>query len=341
MDASSQKAGLEITKCKSPAADRKLQIDYALISHFHADHYGDLTDSCSSSAKGEYKLTGVTEVGDIIPIRKMIDRNYPDYDFPVNLQTYYRREPSTFLNYLAFVRHHVATRTMEAEALVAGSNEQVCLKYSPGTYPTFNVRNVKANGTIWTGDSDSTLKYFSRGDVLDARGRFNENPLSIAIKISYGDFDYFTGGDLTGLQGNGQQEWFDVETPVALAVGKVEASVLNHHGNRDATNEFFLRRLAPRTVVQQSWCSDHPGQEVLHRLISRHLYEGSREIFATNIQLETQVTFGTHLTKNYASLSGHVVIRVLPGGEDYYVLVLDDRVPTITLKEIFGPYPTN
>ena len=322
-------------------AGRELQLDYAVISHFHADHYGDLTPSCLSSAQGDYRLTGITELGEIIPIRKLIDRDYPNYDFPINLRMYYRKQPSTFLNYLAFASQLSDSGAMVHEQLQVGSKDQIRLKYAADKFPSFEVRNVKTNATIWTGESDNTQEHFSRGDVLDSRGRFNENPLSIAIKISYGNFDYFTGGDLTGLQGYGMRAWFDVETPTALAVGKVEVSVLNHHGNRDATNEFFLQRVAPRTLIQQSWCSDHPGQEVLHRMISRHLYSGPREIFATNIQPETQVTFGSHLTKNYSSLSGHIVVRVLPGGEKYYVLILDDLKPTVTLKKVFGPYPTS
>ena len=59
---------------------------------------------------------------------------------------------------------------------------------------------------------------------------YNENTLSLALKVSYGKFDYFTGGDMTGLQGFGLPIWFDMETPVAKVVGKIEALSLNHHG---------------------------------------------------------------------------------------------------------------
>jgi hypothetical protein len=39
--------------------------------------------------------------------------------------------------------------------------------------------------------------------------------------------------------------WFDVETPMAKAVGKVEVTTLCHHGCRDAVNENFLSYLSP------------------------------------------------------------------------------------------------
>ncbi len=167
---------------------------------------------------------------------------------------------------------------------------------------------------------------------------YNENPLSLALKITYGKFDYFTGGDMTGLQGFGMPIWFDMETPLAKVVGKVEALSLNHHGVRDASNENFLRTLAPQVIVQQSWSSNHPGEEVLHRMISQNTYPGKRDIFATFVHEETVVTYGRWLDENYRSKRGHIVIRVSPGGEEFNVYILNDTTLTPTLTHSYGPY---
>src|SRR3984957_18753104 len=43
-------------------------LDYALITHFHADHMGQLQASSLVDRTGSYRLTGITEVGDAIPI---------------------------------------------------------------------------------------------------------------------------------------------------------------------------------------------------------------------------------------------------------------------------------
>lgn len=210
-----------------------------------------------------------------------------------------------------------------------------------GEYPLFSVRNVKVNGTIWTGEDDNTFEYFQPEEVLDEHGRFNENPLSLALKISYGDFDYFTGGDVTGAQGLGEPWWFDVETPVAKAVGEVDVLTLNHHGNRDATNANFLRALRPRVIVQQSWVSDHPGGEVLQRMISRYLYPGPRDIFATNMLEETKAAVGPWLTNAYKSMQGHILVRVSPGGAEYFVYILDDTSERLLVTADHGPYRSN
>jgi len=172
---------------------------------------------------------------------------------------------------------------------------------------------------------------------LDDQGKFNENPLSLAIKISFGRFDYFTGGDNTGLQGFGMPYWFDVETPMAKSVGKVEVTTLCHHGCRDAVNDNFLTLLKPQVIVQESWSSNHPGEEVLHRMIYRKI----ENIFATQIQNSTKETLGFWLSNNYKSSLGHIILRVMPDGNNFYVLIAETIDEKVTIKKSFGPYLCN
>lgn len=314
---------------------RPAMIDYALITHFHGDHFGVITNDSKTSKYGKYRLSGITEIAEWIPFGKMFDRNYPAYDFPTDLRRAYAGKNSSFLNYLSFTE--ARKTTMQTEALVPGSDRQIVLK-NQSSFPSFKTMGVKANATVWTGSGKETQTLFTKDSILTAGNKFNENPLSMAVKISYGRFDYFTGGDNTGLHGYGLPNWFDVETPMGNAVGKVEVTTLNHHGNRDATNENFLRHLQPVAVVEQTWCSDHPGQEVMHRLISDHIYKGEKNIFATNIQEVTKQTLGFWFTRGYKSMFGHVIVRVLPGGEKFLILIAETVNGKITVKRSFGPY---
>jgi ribonuclease BN (tRNA processing enzyme) len=154
-------------------------IDYALLTHYHDDHIGGLTSKTKTAVNGAYKLTGITDVGEALPIRKLIDRDYPEYNFPTDLRIAYQKEPSIFINLQRFIGYQQKNNGMATE------------KLKPA------IRGIKTNGTIWTGQGNETLTYFTADSALDPNGRFNENPLSLAIKISYGKFDYFTGGDNT------------------------------------------------------------------------------------------------------------------------------------------------
>jgi beta-lactamase superfamily II metal-dependent hydrolase len=298
-------------------SENKNKIDYALVSHFHSDHYGSLM-----------------KLGDILDIDKVIDRDFPYYKFPLNIKKHLKND-NLFNEYLSFI----GRTEVKTEKLEAGRSDQIVLVKNKENYPTFKVVNVKSNATIWSGQNSDTIQYFSADDMVSYyNGSYNENPLSLAIKLSYGKFDYFTGGDNTGLQGFGLPNWFDVETPMAKAVGKVEVTTLNHHSNRDATNEFFVNTLNPKVVVQQSWCSDHPGQEVYQRLIylDKDSILEKRDIFSTNMHPETLVTYGPWFRDNYKSIQGHIVIRVLPGGGQYFVYILDEK--ELAIKQKHGPY---
>ncbi|NIA29026.1 MAG: hypothetical protein GWP06_03825 [Actinobacteria bacterium] len=76
-----------------PGADRfveewkkKPELDYFILSHFHGDHMGDISRDSEMSGNGAYKLSGITKVGDLIPIHKILDRGWSDYNYPRPLE---------------------------------------------------------------------------------------------------------------------------------------------------------------------------------------------------------------------------------------------------------------
>lgn len=324
-------------------------IDYALITHFHSDHYGDLHRQSPTADNGDYQLTGITGVGNKIPIKMMIDRGYPDYPYPVPLKGEgvrqleafnppFKQWFKTFNNYQQFIEYHRKHEGMQAASLAAGKKDQIILKHGPADYPQFEVRNIKSNGTFWTGKGDETYEYFPDFSDIPVQERPGENPMSNAIKISYGDFDYFTGGDMPGVADLGKPDWLDLETPTAQVVGPVEVATLNHHGNRDCCNEFFIKTLQPRVWIDQTWSSDHPGHEVLRRITSHYLYPGERDLFATNILEANKQVIGPSLEHAYQRTEGHIVVRVMNGGQTYYVYTLNDNNTQREITGIFGPY---
>ncbi|MGM9478517.1 hypothetical protein ACS5PU_18985 [Pedobacter sp. GSP4] len=311
---------------------RRPTIDYALITHYHEDHYGSVNDKTPFALNAAYQLSGIADVGTLIPIHKLLDRGF---DFPVDLKTYYQNN-RTFSNYVKFIDAQEKREDFIHETLKAGSSSQVSLLFQPKTYPNFAVRNIKTANKVWTGTGESYLSCFPDNSM--SKNGFNENPLSNAIKITYGSFSYYTGGDNTGYEGAAFPGLKNVEAAIAKAVGKVSAMSLNHHGNRDANNNDFINALAPDVVIQQSWCSDQPGQELAFKLIGKNTKGDSIKVFNTHMLPESQTYLGAWITQAFKSLNGHVVIRVLNGGKTYMVYVLDESREKLTVLKTFGPY---
>jgi beta-lactamase superfamily II metal-dependent hydrolase len=315
-------------------------IDYAVISHFHDDHFGSWYPSAPLSADGKFALTGIAGVGELLPIHELLTR---DYHYPVDPSTQLRRLPAAdrfvrnWDNYLAFVKDEQA-HGMAVQYMKAGSRSQIRLLHHSAAFPAFYVQNVKSNGWIWTGRDSSVEQHFPPIDTADRKTWPDENPLSNVLVIHYGPFSYYTGGDCPGNVFLGDAPWRDVETPVARAVGEVDIATMDHHGNRDAVSEFLVKTLRPRVWIEQVWTADHPGHEVLIRTMSSYLYPGPRDLFATNMMEANELVIGPLVEQSYKSRQGHIVVRVLPGGASYYVIILDDSREDAVVRQVFGPY---
>jgi len=317
----------------------KTGIDYALISHFHDDHYGGWYPGAPLSADKKYALSGITGVGSLLPIHCLMTR---DPDYPMPLQTLLQqvkdeRTVKNWENYTAFLKDQRA-KGMQTPFFQAGSATQVRLLHHPASYPGFYVQNVKSNGWIWTGKDSAVEQHFPPIDPANRKTWPDENALSNVLVLHYGPFSYYTGGDCPGNVFLGDPAWRDVETPVAKVIGPVDIATMDHHGNRDAVNEFQVKTLQPGVWIEQIWTADHPGHEVLIRVTSPYLYTAKRDLFATNFMEANELVIGGLVRQSYKSLQGHIVVRVLPGGKTYYVIILDDSREDMPVKSVFGPY---
>lgn len=303
------------------------KLHYALLTHFHDDHMGALYPGLKASQKGNYVLTGITEVGENIPFSKIVDRNWPDYNWPEPLDT------DDIQNYIRFVKWQRENRNMESEQFRVGVNDQFTLVKHPEKYPEFEIRNLAANGRVWTGVATNKRNHFPAMESLKQEEYPGENKLSCAIRMSYGKFDYFNGGDLTtGAAGT----WQDIETAVGLVTGPVEVCEANHHAYYDAMGFPFLQAVRPRVTIVQVWSPSQPDNRVLGWMMSQGTYPGPRDVFTTNLMEETRVISGR--TDQLKSQQGHIVIRVNPGGENFMIYILDDSGESFRIKAIHGPY---
>ena len=251
----------------------KTIIDYAVISHFHDDHFGSWYPDAPQSADGKFVLTGITGVASILPVSCLITR---DYDYPHPIISTLRsiadtNYVKTWNNLLAFIQDE-KKKGMVMQFLKAGSRTQLILKHQAKKYPEFYIQNVKSNGLIWTGKDSLAMEHFPAIDSNNKKTWPDENALSNVLVIHYGPFIYYTGGDCPGNVFMGDSAWRDVETPVAKVIGEVDVATMDHHGNRDAVNAFQIKTFKPSVWIEQVWTADHPGHETLIRVTSPLLY---------------------------------------------------------------------
>ena len=318
---------------------KKPQIDYGVISHFHDDHFGEWDAFKKKSAQGNYVLTGFTGVGDSIPIKKMLDRGHY---LPLNLradffQKRYEKDEyhivQSLNNYFSFLDDQ-QKKGLKYDSIAVGANDQFVLTHEPGSFPEWEVKNIAAGGRVATG-----FKNRESVSVIPENYYPGENPLSVCLKFRYGKFDYFTGGDVSGIDEFGSQDFKSMEAQIAALIGAVDVATLNHHGNRDSQQGYYVRTLRPRVWIQQTWSSDHPGHDVLRRIMSQSIYPGPRDLFATDMLASNINVIGDSFVNNaYKAKRGHIVIRVQPGGDRYTIYVLNDSSTDKYIISEHGPY---
>ena len=286
-------------------------LDYAMITHFHADHMGGLIDLVRE-----------------LPIATLVDRGWPDYRYPTPDETL-----SGYRRFLDGAR----ADGMSVERFRPGANQQFPLKHSPRNYPTFEIRNIIGNGELWTGDRDSTRRLFPALDGLPRADWPNENMCSLGIRIDYGRFRYLTGGDLPGTPDPGFPAWHGMEAAAAAAIGKVDVHVVNQHGSMGEESEPFLAALQSTVLIVPAWAASHPAPDVLKRIMNSRLPPATRYVFATDLRPSARTVIGQRANQ-LAGPPGHIVVRVAEGGDSYRVYVLDSRSERDLVIGMKGPF---
>lgn len=303
------------------------KLDYFLATHLHPDHIGDVNAATPQS--GTFRLTGVSDVDKLVPIATLIDHAYPNYTAAPAPAAPFAQ------NYLAYLKSRIdAGRNVECARV--GSNEQIKL-HDAARYPTFNARILAANGSVWTGRGDQAESHLPNLKTLPADQQPTENIFSIALRLSYGRFSYFSGGDLNNDTHDGQDSWMDLETPVVRAAGRTEVAAADHHGYFDACGPDFVRSLDAQAYIIQAWDIGHPGTAQMQRMLGQWTQKATHDVFATDLLPANQLA-NRRFAPQLKSQRGHVVVRVAPGGDTYRIFVLDSSNEDDLVTGIFGPY---
>ena len=117
----------------------KDNLDYAMITHFHNDHMGTVKDMIPGN--NGYGLSGITLVGERIHFNKLVDRGWPNYDFP-SKEKVLGANKGFMPEYIRFAQYS-ANHGTQMEKFEVGSKNQFTLVHNPKPYAkNFEIRNL-------------------------------------------------------------------------------------------------------------------------------------------------------------------------------------------------------
>ncbi len=324
----SQIVGDYVRSCLNSADE---PLDYLLVTHFHNDHIGGYDESLPySQFTKSYRINGVTEILDLFKVNKIVDRGYPNYDYPYDLMNASKNANIAAIvkNYRQATAWHSINRGLQREGFRPGTTTQFEMKRSPQDFPDFKIQNLYVNGQIWTGSGEEVRDIFpskesfsGSGDNSDAMP--SENHCSTAFTIHYGKFDFYGGADVCN-SGVTTYSWKGVENELAKVVAPVDVMKADHHGVSGANAPSLLSKLDPAVILCSTWQDIHPRAEVHARFVSNATHGGTTKLFYGNLAQSMFATFESGM-RNIQSREGHVVVRVFPGGDSYIIYVVQDK----------------
>jgi beta-lactamase superfamily II metal-dependent hydrolase len=225
----------------------KRHVDVFVASHFHTDHLGSM-----SARKSKHEVTGLFALieREGVTVDTMLDRGSWSLSKPPRVMETYENAVTTWL------------RTGQVkERKVAHAGDHVALA------PELDTMVVGASGS---GQLDRLRALFP--NWVDSYPP-SENDYSIELKVTLGNFEFVTGGDLSGRNllrefGPNRLSYNDMESPLAATIGAVEIYHVHHHGSANSSNGCFVQVLAPQVSVISSGKNSygHPDPQIYERL---------------------------------------------------------------------------
>ena len=289
------------------------EIDYAMISHWHGDHTGDLMFGGKRTKDGRV-VCGLPLVGEDFRFRHYLDHQYPQ-------MAQHRFDPDP--DSLSLMREwlpRAQAQGMQAHRFEVGALNQIRLLRDPAAYPTFEIRNIAANAVIWDG-ADGTIDVGKTHVAKKGKDAIHENRLSSAIRIRYGNFSYYTGGDneLTMLGEDGRE--FSWEALLGRTVGPVDVCKTHHHAGTFGMTPEFVREVRSQVYLSSVWQARMVDHKSLSAMCSRELYPGDRIVCFGHVaacRRDVADCYGGDIAP-----AGHAVVKVAPGGGTFRVFTLD------------------
>ena len=307
-------------------------VDYMLLTHYHNDHAGSDNFYAEKMIRDgeEYCLSGFSQAAETLSFRKAIDRCWPDS--PESLQYADKDTVGHMQRFYSFMEKH---RGLQIETFRLGATNQIVPLHRPGKYPSFQVRNICANGCI--AYPDGSIKDLFQARKEDGKPVKNENAMSLGMVFSYGAFRFYTAGDFSAKfkDPDGTQRF--IEDDIADVCGHVNVAKVNHHGHNSMSRK-LVAALSPQVWVSCVWDQLHNLPDTMELLSDRSIYPGSRILCPTIMPAERRAAEGDSAWMKDVSPEsfegGHVVVNVEQGGRRYSVAWLTAADESMIVRSI-------
>ena len=289
-------------------------VDYMLLTHYHADHGGCTSFHAGKAPNGKYFLSGFGQAAEFLSFGTAIDRAWPDYTDPIPLL------PQEVVNNMRPLYEELARRGTSVEKFrLEKDSDQIRPRH--GKVPGFAVEPLCANGRILLPDGavlDPLKEYFATVRPKS----FNENAFSIGMNFTYGKFTYYTAGDMQGIARMPDGRRIDLESDMAKAVRPVAVAKMDHHGH-EAMPKVLVAKLRARVYTAGVWEQRHLTKGTMARLSDRTLYPEDR-LFVPGILPSHRLADDAGaswitMSEPTCAQGTHVIVDVPPGGEGFTV----------------------
>jgi hypothetical protein len=325
-------AGEWIARYVTRVSPAEKDVDYMLLTHYHNDHAGSdrfYADKIIRNGE-EFALSGFSQASEILNFHKAIDRCWPDE--PESLRY---ADPDTVGHMRRFYRYMQEHRGLDIEKFRLGATDQIVQVHNPEKYPSFQVRNICANGCLAYPDGSVRDLFAARR----AAGKTvkNENAMSLGMVFGYGPFRFYTAGDFSARfkDPDGTQRF--IEDDMADVCGPANVAKVNHHGHNSMSRR-LVGALRSQVYVSCVWDQLHNLPPCMELLSDRSIYPGDRIVCPTIMPAERRAKDGAAAwMKDVAKDSydgGHVVVNVEKGGRRYSVSYLTAADESMTVRSV-------
>ena len=304
-------------------------IDYLMFSHWHADHIGQANFDKPETPGAAYRYKtfadGSRGNGFMCVAQDFGFKRYFDHQYPA--RGMYKTQDASMALLAPWVEEQ-KKKGLICEPLKVGALNQIALQRDPGKYADFSIRNISANGRLWDG-KDGVLDLVGEYAAKTGRDRIDQNTLSLGFVMQYGKFRFWSGGDTQNIPAskkNKKDPGLAYEDMVGARVGQVTLCKMNHHGCSNAMSEAFVRAVRAQAYVSCIWCPGQVHETTLTRMASPEIHPGCAPLILPNLMPQCQIDRyqGRDFMKNIATKGpSHVVVKVLPGGSDYRIYLLE------------------